>query len=101
MSALTGVQNFYTMRVTGMVKNTLIHILIDSRNTHNFLDVQIAKKLNISLESISTQAVTVADGSNIVCQSTCKQFQWSMNHKTFIAEVLLNALGGCDMVLGV
>ena len=101
VSARTGIQNLNTMRVIGRVGNIVIHILIDSGSTHNFLDVSKAKQLNYQTETISTQAVTVADGSNIVCQSMCKHFNWEMNHKTFETEILVIALGGCDMVLGV
>lgn len=43
-----------------------MHMLIDSGSTHNFLDLQVAKKLQCTLISIAEQVVTVADGNSIL-----------------------------------
>lgn len=101
VSALAGNQNFHTMRVVGVVKNKPLHIFIDSRSTHNFLDLSLAQKIGCTLENIPTQSITVADGNQIVCNHRCVEFAWTMNKKSFVAEVMLIPLGGCDMVLGV
>lgn len=101
VNALSGNQNFQTMRVQGKVKDKLFHILVDSGSTHNFLDPTLAKKLGCNIESIPSQAVAVADGNHLQCQHVCKCFQWSMQGQQFEANVLLISLGGSDMVLGV
>lgn len=84
-----------------MKNNKHFHILIDSGSIHNFLDLELAKKMACSITSIPSQAVTVADGNYLACQHVCKGFQWSMQGKLFVVDVMLIALGGCDMVLGV
>ena len=45
LNALSGVPTHNTMRVKGHVLKLLLHILMDSRSTHNFLDIYTAKKL--------------------------------------------------------
>jgi len=45
VSTLTGVANSQTMRVT------VLHILLDSGSTRNFLDIQIAKKFGYLIEA--------------------------------------------------
>lgn len=89
------------MRVVGVVNNKPLHILIDSGSTHNFVDLSLAQKIGCTIESIPDQAITVSDGNQIVCNHRCVEFVWTMNNKSFVAEVMLIPLGGCDMVLGV
>lgn len=101
VNALAGGQNFQTMRVKGFVQNKVISILVDSGSTHNFVDINLVDALKCDLEEIAPKAVTVADGNHIPCNKVCKNFNWKMNDKEFIAEAMLIPLGGCDMVLGV
>ncbi|XP_021846729.2 uncharacterized protein [Spinacia oleracea] len=101
LNALSGNQNFQTMRVKGHRQSKVFHVLIDSGSTHNFLDLDLAKKMGCMIESIPSQAVTVADGNHLACQHVCKGFTWEMQGKVFTADVMLITLGGCDMVLGV
>ncbi|CAO2838144.1 unnamed protein product [Amaranthus hypochondriacus] len=58
LHALTGEQTFHTMKIVGFVKNKPLHILVDSGSTHNFLDIEYAKKLGCELEQIPPQEVT-------------------------------------------
>ncbi|GKD80508.1 reverse transcriptase, partial [Tanacetum coccineum] len=65
LNALTGTNNFPTMRVFGTVGKHLVHILVGCGSTHNFLDKNIAKKLGCSIRPTRPLAVTVADGNNL------------------------------------
>lgn len=94
-------RGFKTMRITGRVGKRAILILIYSGSTHNFLDIQLGKRLGLRLTSIQPVAVDVADGNRLECTSVCKDLQWSLRGTTFHTEVLLLPLGNCDMVLGV
>jgi len=53
MNAICGNTGFQTMRINGHVGKKTIHILIDSRSTHNFLDVNLAKGLGCKLEPLA------------------------------------------------
>lgn len=101
IDALSGNHNFQTMRVNGYHGSKKLHILIDSGSTHNFLDLTLARKLGLHLDSIATQAVTVADGNHLPCQFVCKDFIWKLHYTEFKSDMLLIPLGSCDMVLGV
>jgi len=74
LQALQGMNFFQTMRVTGKVGSQVLHILVDSKSTHNFLDVTTAKKLKCELQKISPLVVAVADGAQLQCQWMCKGF---------------------------
>lgn len=49
LNVLTGTSNFQTMRVTGMHNKKPIQVLIDSGSTHNFRDLDAAKRHGVSL----------------------------------------------------
>ncbi|XP_042027154.1 uncharacterized protein LOC121774327 [Salvia splendens] len=94
-------RGFITMRVTGRIGRRALHILIDSGSTHNFLDLQVAKKLGLLLTGVNPVYVDVADGNRLECKSMCKGLQWSLRGTTFVTDVLLLPLRSCDMVLGI
>uniref|UniRef100_A0A151UHZ0 Retrovirus-related Pol polyprotein from transposon 17.6 n=1 Tax=Cajanus cajan TaxID=3821 RepID=A0A151UHZ0_CAJCA len=88
INALIGVPCFKTMRVTGYYKKKPIHILIDSGNTHNFLDVVVAKKLGCKLEDLKSLHVTVAGGSRLSLTSIVKQFKWTIQNTAFYSDMI-------------
>ena len=94
-------RGFQTMRIAGRVGKRTIHILIDFGSTHNFLDLNLAKKLGLRLTPIKSVFVDVADGNRLECASMCKDLKWSLRGTSLTTEVLLLPLGNCDMVLGV
>ena len=83
------------------LKRRLIHILIDSGSTHNFLDIAIAKGLGCSLKLIDPIYITVANGQEIVCTNLCEKFQWEAQGYKFSTDFLVMPLGGREMVLGI
>nr|KYP48389.1 Retrotransposable element Tf2 [Cajanus cajan] len=101
VNALTGIANFRTMRVNGYHKKSPLHILIDSGSTHNFLDIQVAKKFGCKIENMDPVNVTVADGNKLRISSIVRNFTWTIQRTTFTSDMLLIPLGCCDLVLGV
>ncbi|GKB02857.1 transposon ty3-I gag-pol polyprotein [Tanacetum coccineum] len=78
-----------------------LHILVDSGSTHNFLDINVAKRMGCKIIPISPVSITMAGGKQLVRLSECKGFTWQLKGKTFVTHVLLLPLGGCEMVLGI
>ncbi|KAG8380554.1 hypothetical protein BUALT_Bualt06G0027700 [Buddleja alternifolia] len=83
MHDITGIHDL-TMRVTGVMKGKPIHILIDTGSTHNFMDLDAAKKLGCKLEPNTPFAVSVADGNKIHSSYICKGFSWKMQSSLLI-----------------
>ncbi|GKU86977.1 hypothetical protein SLEP1_g1440 [Rubroshorea leprosula] len=92
---------YRTMRVTGYVNKKPIHILIDSGSTHNFLDVNVAKRVGCKLQAVEALKVDVVDGSSLECVHMCQDFTWWLQGKPFHTDTLILPLGSCDMVLGI
>ncbi|KAG8368991.1 hypothetical protein BUALT_Bualt15G0103800 [Buddleja alternifolia] len=101
MHAMTGIHDYKTMRVTRITKGKPIHILIDTGSTHNFIDLEAAKRLGCKLQPMTPFVVSVADGNKIHSSFIWRNFSWKMQGVKFIADLMTIPLGGCDMVLGI
>ncbi|GAU24592.1 hypothetical protein TSUD_289530 [Trifolium subterraneum] len=101
LQALTGIANYHTMRVTGVHDKKLLHILLDSGSTHNFLDLEIAKSLGCKLEAISPLSVTGGGGHQLEAAFICRGFQWQLQQVSFTADVIVLPLVCCDLILGI
>ena len=101
VQAMEGVTSFQTMRVTGYHGKKQLHLLLDSGSTHNFIDANLALKLDCRVDTISPLWVKVADGGQLKCDSLIKNFTWKMQGHLFTADLLLLPLSGSDIVLGV
>ncbi|GJZ24614.1 histone-lysine N-methyltransferase ATX2-like protein isoform X1 [Tanacetum coccineum] len=62
LNAMTGVNNYQTMRAGGHVGKQLLHILVDCGSTHNFLDLNAPKRLGCTMRKICPLKVYVANG---------------------------------------
>ncbi|GJU37686.1 reverse transcriptase [Tanacetum coccineum] len=101
LNALSKILTHNTMRLKGRVLKQILHILMDSRSTHNFLDIYVAKRLGCRIRNTCPLEVSVAGGSKLVSQYMVKAFQWKIQTVLFEIDVMLLSLGGCEMVLGV
>ncbi|KAJ7954398.1 Ty3/gypsy retrotransposon protein [Quillaja saponaria] len=95
------VGKFQTMKVLGTIKKQKVNILIDSGSTHNFIDTQLAKRLGLRVQQISEKEVMVANGSNLMISTLCRQLPWSLSGAKFFADFLVMPLGSYGMVLGI
>ncbi|XP_071705151.1 uncharacterized protein [Rutidosis leptorrhynchoides] len=101
LNALTGTDNYQTMRVTGHVNKYKVHILIDSGSTHNFLDYETAKRLGCRLNSTVPMQVLIPGGNKIITSNACDKVVWTINSAVFSSEMVLIPLVGTEMVLGI
>ena len=101
MNALEGVPGCYTLKVTGKVDKLPIFILVDSGSTHNFMNTEVANKLQCKQTPINPVTIKAANGGKMLCSSICKNFSWKMQGIYFVTDVFLMDLDACDMVLGV
>ena len=77
-NALTRSNTYHIIRVRGKVKNNALHILIDSRSTHNLLDLATAKKSGCHIKNTCPLEVAVANDSWLFSNSMRKNFKWQL-----------------------
>lgn len=101
LNALNGVHNYQTMRVSALHNKKMLQVLIDSGSTHNFLDLDLAKKLGCKLESVTPMSVTAGGGTTLEAPYICRGFTWQLQQTKFTADVLVLPLVCCDLILGI
>jgi len=62
IAAITGIAQPQTLKLKGYIKKQSIIVMVDSGSTHNFVDVNVAKILNIFAYPVADLKVMVADG---------------------------------------
>ncbi|GKB87906.1 reverse transcriptase [Tanacetum coccineum] len=81
------------------VRKNVVHTLVDCGSTHNFLDLNTAKKLGCKLRKICPLEVSVANGHVLSTLYECKGFSWEFQGVTYTADVMILPLKGCKMEL--
>lgn len=71
----------------------MIHVLIDSRATHNFINLETAKRLGCQLEPIFSYVVSVASGSKVYGSYVSKGVKWKMKGTEFLSDMLVVPIG--------
>jgi len=74
INALIRVVDFRTMRVTSYHNKKPLHVLIDNGSTHNFLDINVAKKLRHKITKLDPLNAIMADGNRLQISSVVKDF---------------------------
>ncbi|GAU25035.1 hypothetical protein TSUD_155090 [Trifolium subterraneum] len=101
LQALTGISTYQTMRISGLHDKKVIQILLDSGSTHNFLDLEVAKKLGCVLEEIPPLPITGGGGHMLQAAFISRGFQWTLQQTKFTADVIVLPLVCCDLILGI
>lgn len=89
-----------TLRVDGLIKKRVVHILIDTGSTHNFLDERLVKQIGLVAEPTSGFDVALGDGAMLKAESICKGITLTIQGNQFKLDVYPLALRGADLVLG-
>lgn len=78
-----------------------LQVLLDSGSTHNFLDLEVAKKLGCKLEPVPPMSVIAGGGNRIQAPYICRRFTCQIQQTTFTADVIVLPLRCYDLILGI
>lgn len=76
LNVLAGNKMTSTIRLKRFIKGRQVSILLDSGSTHSFIDSQILKKLSLHPQTTPPLLVTVADGTQIMVDTSCRRVNW-------------------------
>jgi hypothetical protein len=65
LATMTGKPQPKTLKLKGVIKDRNLTILIDSGSTHNCIDIDVAKKLNLFIYPTTNLTVKVANGQKV------------------------------------
>ncbi|GJZ05333.1 retrotransposon-related protein [Tanacetum coccineum] len=86
LNALSGIPTFNTMRMKASVAKHILHLLLDTGSTNNFLDLFTAKKLGCKMKRTCPLQVRVAGVNKLISQYMVYGFEWTIQGQQFIAD---------------
>ncbi|KAF9660791.1 hypothetical protein SADUNF_Sadunf19G0000400 [Salix dunnii] len=90
-----------TMKITAIIKNCVVVVLLDSGSSHNFIHIGLVKKLGWKLDQSYVCDVMIADGGQVQCKGSCAAVPLTVGNYGYTSYMFALPLGGCDIVLGV
>lgn len=76
ISALASSFKHKTIRIVGVIKWKNVSILFDSRNTHSFVDENLIKELNYTIDKTNTMTMSVANEDKLGSKAVCQPLVW-------------------------
>lgn len=76
-------------------------MLVDTGSTHNFVDLEVAKRVGCPTQLIKSHKVLVANEDKLQCNSKYVGFEWKMQETKFVADVLIMPIIGCELIIGI
>lgn len=88
-----------TMQLKGTLGNQIVHVLIDSGATHNFIHPQVLKVTKLPVRKLKPLNVLLASGAKV---KTTGEVTTSFNLQgcDFIKDFYVLPMTGCQVVLG-
>lgn len=99
--AVTAESTFQTLKAVSMLGKQPLLILVDSGSSHNFLDSDLAARLQCRTHEVKPFQVCMVDGNKVVGTKVCKGFTWTMQGEQFKTNTLILPLQEYDLILGV
>ena len=65
LAAMTGISQPQTLKLKGHIKKVNVTELVDTKSTHNFLDIRVTRKLKLFVHPVPDMKVMIADGKKI------------------------------------
>ena len=99
--ALAGLPATDTFRVLGTICHARLTVLVNNGSTHNFIQPQVAKLLNLQAVKTEPLRIMVGNGSLLECLSWCPTIEVQLQGHPFTVDLRLLPIHGVDVVLGV
>jgi hypothetical protein len=89
LAAITGIAQPQTLKLRGHIKKENVTILVDTRSTHNFININVAKRLNLFVYPVTDIRVK------------CHKVKLQIGDYELESRFYTVPLGGVDVVLGI
>lgn len=96
-----GVRGGRTMCLAGAVLGTGAFILIDTGATHNVIDINFARVVNLREQRINTTIILVGSGNEVSCRAASFTVPLCIDSESFQVDTfLLDITNDVDIILG-
>ncbi|WVZ89763.1 hypothetical protein U9M48_036128 [Paspalum notatum var. saurae] len=100
LHTISGVRTSQTTQVPLRWRSTVLHALLDSESSHNFVSAAAAASIGIPFHRRDGLQATIANGERVPCLGAFNDSKFSIHGEPFQAEFLVLPLAGYDVVLG-
>lgn len=101
VNAMAGTSGPRTMRLGSWVKGRRVVALVDNGSTHNFVNQELVRRMQLPATKIDPFQVRVANGEQITCNELYKGISIWIQGITIEVDLFALPLGGLDIILGV
>ena len=101
VASITGIHQPQTLKLKGHIKNNNVVVLFDIGSNHNFIDVSVAKRLNLFIYPVPNMKVMVADGKKTEKVGKCHKIKLQIQDYNLESEFYAAPLGRVNVVLGI
>jgi hypothetical protein len=98
--AISSTPSSKVIHLRALVQNQVLSILVDSENSHSFLNSAMLSRLNCKVPAAKNMTARVANGQKIFSNQMVQDFQWWIQGNTFSMDVRVLDLAAYDLILG-
>ncbi|GKC39446.1 enoyl-[acyl-carrier-protein] reductase, mitochondrial [Tanacetum coccineum] len=99
--ALLGSWGLQTLQLSSVIKKQIVSMLVDTGSTHSFINISVARRLGLNINTIPQKYFSNSQGLKIPIQFIIKSLKWCTNGVEFEADFFVMPIGGYDVVLGI
>ena len=89
------------MKLTVVIENCVIVLLLDVGSSHNFIHIGMVKKFGWKLDQSHVCDVMIADERQVQYKGSCVVVLLAIRNYMYTSDMLTLSLRGCDIVFGV
>ena len=101
LNSVVGLTASKTMKLKGMIGSQEVVVLIDTGATHNFISMDLVKKLAIPRVATDGYGVLMGTGLAVQGDGVCKGVVLSLQKVEMVEYFLPLELGSSDVILGI
>ncbi|XP_022632487.1 uncharacterized protein LOC111240858 [Vigna radiata var. radiata] len=90
-----------TMKLTGLIGERRVVVLIDSGASHNFISQRVVEELRLLVAETPTYAVSLGDGCKKWTSGCCEKVELKLGNVKVEEDMYVFDLGGVDLILGI
>ncbi|KAF8400118.1 hypothetical protein HHK36_013414 [Tetracentron sinense] len=101
LNSVVGLTTPKTMKLKGMIGKQEVMVLIDPRATHNFISLELVKRLQLPIAKTEAYGVTMGTGNVVRGEGICRGVTLQLQGIDIVEEFLPLGLGSSEVILGI
>ncbi|KAF8393178.1 hypothetical protein HHK36_021419 [Tetracentron sinense] len=101
LNSVVGLTTPKTMKLKGMIGKQEVVVLIDPGATHNFISLELVKRLQLPIAKTEAYGVTMGTGNVVRGEGICRGVTLQLQGIDIVEEFLPLGLGSSEVILGI